>query len=207
MSPQRLQAIIDRALDAGLFDHRKALLRHIPNRTRGSMRITDRPDDQLRSDLHFLHNLLLNQTGLLIGWLRIAQRLTQGATHTFFGQQINHLTDLHPSPGIHIRWSFAPDTPRLGDVNLPPDTRMIVLGRRHSGKQVRGFVPLISAPWRVSKHHVGIEVLADGLRIKRPGDAGMLGCDGWLPRGGSRVVGRSAVLDLAGVLRVTVEVR
>ena len=203
--PDHLEAIIDRAIDAGLFDDRAALLRHLPNRVRGEMPLLDRPADLLRSDLTFLHGLPSSLAALLIGWLKAATGITQGSTRDYFAQQARHFEDLHPPPGLRIRWRFAVNTPPLGEVRLPANTGPVVLGRRHLGQQPSGFVPLISAPWRVSPRHVGIEVLSDGQRIKRFGKAGMLGCDGWLKVGESRVVGREATLDLAGALQVTVE--
>lgn len=205
MAADRLQQITDHAIDAGLFDHRVALLQHLPNRTRGAMVRLARPAEQLSSDLNFLHGLPASQIAHLIGWLRAAARLTVGADRAFFAAQIEQLERAHPPPGLRIRWRFAVNTPPLGDVRLPVDTRFAILGRRHLCPPAR-FVPLISAPWRVSPRHVGIEVLADGLRIKRPGGAGMLDCEGWLSVGASRVVGRTADLNLGGALRVLIEV-
>ena len=200
-----LESIIDRAVDAGLFDHRAALLRHVPNRTRGAMRLTDRPAELLRSDVTFLHALPETQIAHLIGWLKAAARLTQSATQAFFAEQARVFEDRHPPPGLRIRWRFAANTPPLGDVIHPIAAGAVILGRRHLGKQIPRFLPLISAPGRVSPRHAVVELVDDAIRIKRPLQAGMLGCDGWLKRGESRLVGRVADLDLAGALRVLVE--
>lgn len=206
---ERIKRIIDRALHARLFRQRDQLLAGVPAQIEAFIPTSNVPAEQLSHDLSRLQGLESAEIVYLIGWLKTAARLTQGGDRAFFKQQAAHFEDRHPPPGLRVRWRFAPHTPPLGDLRVAPDVRRLTLGRRHLGAEPADFVPLTSAPWRISPKHVHVDVVDAQLHITRPPGAGMLGSPGadpyWLPRNGTRTLGRVADLDLGGALRVLIE--
>lgn len=202
----RIHTIFEHALEARLFgrEARARLLAVVPARIAAELDEFIKPADQLRADVTALDAMPLKGDPCLALWLDAAAALSEDP---WFAAQAEVIRGMHPKAGVRVRWRFAPHTPQLGEVILPPEGGPYLLGRRHPEPPDR-FVELTSASHRVSPVHVAIEATDGGLIIRRWPGAGVMriGDERIGTAGEHQAPSGTARLTLAGALDVLIEV-